>query len=161
SLPHDERLAPLQAILKCVAGRWIVEAQGGGAVRVGNGRPAQFAWINPGDVIHLTESGPVLVFEPGSAAASPSAPAPIGQPGLPAEAPALSGRLAPEVRPMAGAAVDAPCKPKVGLHGNWTLYIVVGGVAVFLLIGLGILVGGKRGPATGPETGSEPDKVIA
>src|SRR5262249_60928157 len=48
SLPHDERLAPLQAILKCVAGRWIVEAQGGGAVRVGDGRPAQFAWINPG-----------------------------------------------------------------------------------------------------------------
>ena len=70
SLPHDERLAPLQAILKCVAGRWIVEAQGGGSVRVGNGRAAQFAWINPGDVIHLTESGPELVFEPGSAVAS-------------------------------------------------------------------------------------------
>src|SRR5438477_6820 len=80
ALPHDQRLAPLHAVLKSVAGRWIVESKEGGALRVGNGRPTQFAWINPGDVIHLTESGPELVFEPGGANSRPPAPAPVLQP---------------------------------------------------------------------------------
>ena len=64
ALPNDARLAPLHAVIRHVNGRWIVESRDGGPIRVGNGRPAQFAWLNPGDVIHLTESGPQLVFEP-------------------------------------------------------------------------------------------------
>ncbi len=66
ALPNDARLAPLHAVLRHVNGRWIVESRDGGPIRVGNGRPTQFAWLNPGDVIHLTESGPQLVFEPAS-----------------------------------------------------------------------------------------------
>jgi pSer/pThr/pTyr-binding forkhead associated (FHA) protein len=66
ALPNDPRLAPLHAIIRHVNGRWIVESREGGPIRVGNGRPTQFAWLNPGDVIHLTESGPQLVFEPSS-----------------------------------------------------------------------------------------------
>ena len=75
ALPNDVRLAPLHAIIRHVNGRWIVESRDGGPIRVGNGRPTQFAWLNPGDVIHLTESGPQLVFEPSSQESS--APVPL------------------------------------------------------------------------------------
>ena len=64
SLPDDVRLASVHASFRQVAGRWIVEAKDGGPVRVGSGRPTQFAWLNPGDLIQLTEAGPSVVFVP-------------------------------------------------------------------------------------------------
>lgn len=63
ALPNDSRLAPMHAILRNVNGRWIIESHEGGPIRIGNGRPSRFAWLNPGDVIHLTETGPELIFE--------------------------------------------------------------------------------------------------
>jgi hypothetical protein len=63
SLPDDLRLAPSHAILKPINNRWIIESRDGGPVRIGSGRPVQFAWLNSGDVIQLTEAGPELVFE--------------------------------------------------------------------------------------------------
>jgi len=64
SLPNEPHLARVQAVLRRVSGRWIVESQSSRLIRVGNGRPIQLAWLNPGDVIHLTESGPALTFQP-------------------------------------------------------------------------------------------------
>lgn len=64
SLPSDMRLAAQHAVLKSVNGRWLIESREGGPVRIGNGRPVQFAWLNPGDIIHLTEAGPDLTFNP-------------------------------------------------------------------------------------------------
>lgn len=168
SLPHDERLAPVHAILKRVAGRWIVEAQGAGLVRVGNGRPTQFAWINPGDVIHLTESGPQLVFEPGVVALSSAGPAsPVAPTGFPAPGPQVSGSAgrapnvaaAPAVGIPAGATPASPwgispdsrppqsapaVKPSSEPGRNWTHIIIAGGVAAFLLVGLGVLLSGRN-----------------
>ena len=84
ALPNDARLAPLHAIIRYVNGRWIVESRDGGPIRVGNGRPTQFAWLNPGDVIHLTESGPQLVFEASSIGSSVLASSIPVQPKIPA-----------------------------------------------------------------------------
>lgn len=69
AFPHDSRIARRHATLKFVNGRWIVESRDGGRVRVGDGRLTRFAWLNPGDVIHLTEAGPQIIFEPMSASA--------------------------------------------------------------------------------------------
>lgn len=69
SLPDDTRLSPRHAILRQVAGRWMIEAQGSELLQVGEGRPTQFAWLTPGDVIRLTENGPELIFQPNGKAA--------------------------------------------------------------------------------------------
>ena len=185
SLPHDERLAPVHAILKCVAGRWIVEAQAGGLVRVGNGRPTQFAWINPGDVIHVTESGPQLVFEPDLVAVNPADPAsPVAVAGLTAPdpkafgsaagapnsagaaaiarpaggAPAVKREVSPDARPPQGAVAASTASPSSASRRNLTQSIIAGGVAAFLLIGLGVLLSG-RAPST-PEPPQEAGVAI-
>ena len=63
SLP-DSRLFEQHAVLRQVAGRWLIEAQGEAVISVGNGRPTKVGWLSPDDVIRLTETGPTLVFEP-------------------------------------------------------------------------------------------------
>jgi hypothetical protein len=166
ALPHDQRLAPNHAVLKSVSGRWIVESKEGGALRVGSGRPTQFAWINPGDVIHLTDSGPDLVFEPGKGATSTATGAVVSQaaavsPPSPTTAglnPAASGRPAgqqvavpsqtmyeeqpPPTRPGGPGSLPARAHSR-----NLTLYIVGGGVAAFLLIGVGVLLSSRGTPS--------------
>lgn len=84
ALPGDARLAPRHAVLKSVNGRWILEVLDGCPVRIGDGRPVRFAWLNSGDVIHLTETGPELQFEaPPSSAPQVAARAPVSTPGPP------------------------------------------------------------------------------
>jgi len=64
-------VAPRHALLRRVAGRWLVEAAGDQLIRIGEGRPTRLAWLNPGDEIYVSTDGPPLVFEP----ADTSAPA--------------------------------------------------------------------------------------
>ena len=64
SFPEDSRLAPKHAHLRSVAGRWLIEATAGRTIRVGHGRATSLAWLAVGDAIHLTETGPELVFQP-------------------------------------------------------------------------------------------------
>ena len=64
SFMGDSRLAPKHAHLRSVAGRWLIEATAGRTIRVGLGRASSLAWLAVGDVIHLTETGPELVFQP-------------------------------------------------------------------------------------------------
>lgn len=81
ALPGDARLAPRHAVLKSVNGRWILEVLDGCPVRIGDGRPVRFAWLNSGDVIHLTETGPELQFEaPPSSSPQVAATAPASPP---------------------------------------------------------------------------------
>lgn len=101
SLPADTRLARVHAVLRSVNGRWIIESREGGPLRVGNGRPAQFAWVNPGDLIHLTDSGPVLKFELLTASGAP-APA----------SPAVSPPAVPQPLPIREAAALPPPVPR-------------------------------------------------
>lgn len=72
----DPRLSEQHAVLKQVAGRWLIEAVGETAIRVGDGRPSKIAWLNPGDVISLTETGPTLTFSPVVASAPIAVPTP-------------------------------------------------------------------------------------
>lgn len=147
ALPNDARLAPLHAIIRHVNGRWIVESRDGGPIRVGNGRPTQFAWLNPGDVIHLTESGPQLVFE--ASANQSSAPATLKpvQTTVPAFAspphipfiPDLSGNKT-KSNPAGSGVQPAPKPSKVveNQPQNKPLtMLVVGALSFLILVGAG------------------------
>lgn len=63
SMPHEQRLQPRHAILRKMAGRWLVETAGEWNVQVGSGPAGRKCWVKPNDVIHLTEAGPDLVFQ--------------------------------------------------------------------------------------------------
>lgn len=85
SLPGDDRLADRHAVLRQVGARWLIEAEGDAAIRVGDGRPTKVAWLNPGDVIHLTESGPTMTFSPNGAPAPAPTSASVPTDGLTAD----------------------------------------------------------------------------
>ncbi len=152
SLP-DTRLADQHAILRLVAGRWLIEAQGDGVIRVGDGRPTKVAWLNPGDVIHLTETGPSLTFAPtaSTVAAAPLAaavvappipvPAAITPPAVPvasAEVPRAPTVLPPITRPPPGHASSVKIPPALQMAG----------VAIAIVLGLVVLVNQMSRPAT-------------
>ena len=147
ALPNDARLAPLHAVIRHVNGRWIVESRDGGPIRVGNGRPTQFAWLNPGDVIHLTESGPQLVFEPSSNESSVAASSKPLQATAPAFAspphipfiPDVSGNKA-KTNPTVSVKqpVLKPVKAVENPPPNKTLaMLVIGAISFLILVGAG------------------------
>jgi hypothetical protein len=76
SLAGDHRVQSRHAVLRRVATRWLIEAADGVTIRVGDGRPTKVAWLNAGDVIHLTEAGPTLTFCPNGAVPAPATAAP-------------------------------------------------------------------------------------
>jgi hypothetical protein len=55
-----------------VANKWMIESAGDWMLQVGDGVPGRKLWMKPGDVVHLAESGPYMVFAPTSIA--PKAP---------------------------------------------------------------------------------------
>jgi molecular chaperone DnaK len=63
ALPEEPSLQPIHAKIRKVANRWMVEAQGEWQIQVGTGMPGRMSWLQPGDMIRLTESGPALIFE--------------------------------------------------------------------------------------------------
>ncbi len=63
-------LAPQHAKITNVAGRWLLESQGDWAIKRGNDKPSRKSWLESGDMIHLTPSGPSILFQ-----AIPSSPA--------------------------------------------------------------------------------------
>ncbi len=75
AFPDDERLCGQHATIKRVAGRWMIESQGDHLLTAGKAPPARVHWLQPGDSIGLTETGPKLVFEPAESAATPLASA--------------------------------------------------------------------------------------
>ncbi|QDU44834.1 hypothetical protein Mal52_33200 [Symmachiella dynata] len=75
AFPDDERLCGQHATIKRVAGRWMIESQGDHLLTAGNAAPARVHWLQPGESIGLTETGPKLVFEPAQPAAPPLASA--------------------------------------------------------------------------------------
>ncbi|MBS0263708.1 MAG: hypothetical protein JSS02_17325 [Planctomycetes bacterium] len=185
SLPHDTRLAANHAILKAVGGRWIVEAREGGPLRVGAGRPTRFAWVNPGDVIHLTDTGPELVLEPGSTAPAPAVtaaplvgtPAPTAPTTMPRGAASASSSSVPTTAetPLSGVGGRTPPgtyavaqretpPPEVAKSADeeaadrkWILRIVACGLAVFALIAFGIMLGNWGRTASSGATGESPE----
>jgi|LSQX01.2.fsa_nt_gb hypothetical protein len=63
SMPQDERLQARHAVIHKVAGRWLIESAGDWSIRVGTGLAGRKCWLKPGDVIHLTETGPDVTFD--------------------------------------------------------------------------------------------------
>ena len=69
----DNRLQPRHAVIKKVAGKWMVQSEGEWLLRVGNGVPGRKCWLNPGDTIWLAEGGPTIIFSPRGPIALPAA----------------------------------------------------------------------------------------
>lgn len=89
AFPGDARLQPRHAVIRHVAGRWLIESTGEGQFQIGGGVPTRMAWLQAGDCIRLSRSGPDLIFSPVESSVSPApagAPA-VAPPGAPAEAP--------------------------------------------------------------------------
>lgn len=165
SLPNDTRLAPVQAVLKRVAGRWIIESQNGETLRVGDGRPTLFAWLDPGDSIYLTEAGPEVTFLPGTDSAPDSR---VATPMTPHAVPPLLphpeyGALPPVVATsaskrsaepravvspttknarIAAGADDGGIRHDAATVPPWILFASAGGMAALLLICIGMYLGG-------------------
>ena len=49
AFPRDARVQPQHAVIRQVAGRWLIESQGAGLIRVGNGVPTKMGWLSRGD----------------------------------------------------------------------------------------------------------------
>jgi hypothetical protein len=68
---NSPKIQPIHAKIVKVANRWMIESAGDWLLQVGDGVPGRKLWLNPGDLVHLSESGPYMVFEPKPAAAKP------------------------------------------------------------------------------------------
>ncbi len=62
--PSRAGLALKHAVIRRIAGRWIVEVREADSIQVGDAAPTRMHWLNRGDVIRLTGAGPVVKFEP-------------------------------------------------------------------------------------------------
>lgn len=63
-IPARDGVALKHAVIRKIAGRWLIEVRAGDSIRVGEGEPARMNWLNPGDIIRLTDSSAPIVFEP-------------------------------------------------------------------------------------------------
>lgn len=52
------------AVIRLIAGRWLVEVRDGDAIFVGTDEPKRMKWLQPGDVIRLSAGGPSVTFQP-------------------------------------------------------------------------------------------------
>jgi hypothetical protein len=55
---------PEHAVIRMIAGRWLVEAREADAILIGDNEPKKVHWLNPGDLIRMSESGPTVIFQP-------------------------------------------------------------------------------------------------
>ena len=76
SLPESSGALPKHAVIRKIAGRWLIEVRDAEAVFVGDAEPKRLFWLNPGDVIRLNEGGPTIIFQPSSDEAPPKESAP-------------------------------------------------------------------------------------
>ncbi len=119
-IPNSPNIQPLHAKILKVANKWMIQSAGDWPLKVGDGVPGRKLWLNPGDLVHLSESGPYIVFEPKQAAkAAEPTRAPLAQPVPPAapaeKAEAESGKqpLPPFLQPVKQAPGKKPAaKPQ-------------------------------------------------
>lgn len=152
ALPGDNRLAPRHAVLKSVNGRWILEVLDGCPVRIGDGRPVRFAWLNSGDVIHLTETGPELQFEAATTSAPRVAvsapPKTPEQPTLPAVSKASFQTAETNAYTRSPTAADKP--PANAESRRHALKALIGGGLALVLVGVAWAVWPRNDNAAPP-----------
>jgi len=73
-IPDSPKIQPIHARIVKVANRWMIQSAGDWLLQVGDGVPGRKLWLNSGDLVHLSESGPYMVFDP-----KPMAPKPAVQ----------------------------------------------------------------------------------
>jgi hypothetical protein len=109
AFPGDDKISVHHAVIRKVAGRWLVEARESDFLQVGNAAPARVNWLSPGDVIRLAENGPEIIFQPQTKPlakptpiAAPVQPAPRNTASPPTSVPiAKPVPIAPSSRPPA------------------------------------------------------------
>jgi hypothetical protein len=109
---NSPKIQPVHARIVKVANKWMIESAGDWLLQVGDGVPGRKLWLNPGDLVHLSESGPYMVFEP-----KPTAPKPIVKPAEPAPAPDQTAEstqppIPPFLQPVGRVAAEKPKKPQ-------------------------------------------------
>ena len=116
---NSPKIQPIHAKIIKVANKWMIESAGDWLLQVGDGVPGRKHWLKPGDLVHLSESGPYMVFEPKPAAAKPvvkpAEPAPMPTPAPAPEETAESNQppVPPFLQPVQRSPVSAPAeKPK-------------------------------------------------
>jgi len=72
TFPDHADVKPKHAIIRSIAGRWLIEVRQAESVFIGTSDPKRMHWLTAGDVIRLTENGPPITFQPTTdGAASP------------------------------------------------------------------------------------------
>jgi hypothetical protein len=107
---NSPKIQPVHARIVKVANKWMIESAGDWLLQVGDGVPGRKLWLNPGDLVHLSESGPYMVFEP-----KPAAPKPVVKPAEPKpEETAESNQppVPPFLQPVEREAAEKPKKPQ-------------------------------------------------
>lgn len=77
----DPRLRRKHAVIRKVAGKWLIEAIGDGKIKVNDGVSSQKCWLSQECHIHLTDEGPTIVFCPSTLSGSSLGPANYPNPG--------------------------------------------------------------------------------
>ena len=65
-LPDEQGVQSRHAIINKLAGKWLIQSEGDWLLQVGGGVPGRKCWLKTNDIIHLTETGPDIVFVQGS-----------------------------------------------------------------------------------------------
>ena len=72
----DYTAMPRHAVIRKIAGRWLIEAREApavfGAGPFGHTEAKRLHWLVPDDQFRLTENGPVITFEPSKADSAPT-----------------------------------------------------------------------------------------
>ena len=63
TFPSMAGLELKHAVIRRIAGRWLVEVREADSIQVGDAEPSRMHWLNRGDVIRLTDRGPEIKFE--------------------------------------------------------------------------------------------------
>jgi hypothetical protein len=107
---NSPKIQPVHAKIIKVANKWMIESAGDWLLQVGDGVPGRKLWLNPGDLVHLSESGPYMVFEPKPAAAKP-----VVKPAEPAPEQSVGSNtppIPPFLQPVERVAAEKPKKPQ-------------------------------------------------
>lgn len=109
SFPESSGLMPKHAVIRKIAGRWLIEVREADAIFVGGPDPKRLFWLNPGDTVKLTENGPAITFQP-----LDDDPLPLPIPASKVVLPPDSSPSLPVTRPKSSAAIRVPKSPSSG-----------------------------------------------
>ena len=104
-IPDSPKIQPIHARIVKVANKWMIQSAGDWLLQVGDGVPGRKLWLNSGDLVHLSESGPYMVFDPKPIV--PKSPVQLGETAETDKPP-----LSPAPQPLAHTKAEKPKKPQ-------------------------------------------------